>query len=123
MPIDYKKYPANWKSEIRPDILKRANNCCEFCGIENKVVFINDREILQSYENSNFYICPDGYKRLLGKTGSWHLKQIVLTIAHLDHDITNNDYLNLRALCQRCHNRHDVGFRKQNRDKNKLKLF
>ena len=34
MPIDYKKYPKNWKSEIRPSILKRANNCCEFCGVK-----------------------------------------------------------------------------------------
>ena len=33
--IDYKKYPPNWKKEIRPRILKRANNKCEFCGIKN----------------------------------------------------------------------------------------
>ena len=35
MPIDYKKYPPNWKTEIRPAVLKRANNSCEFCGVEN----------------------------------------------------------------------------------------
>ena len=29
--------------------------------------------------------------------------RIVLTIAHLDQDITNNDHKNLMALCQRCH--------------------
>jgi len=27
----------------------------------------------------------------------------VLTVAHLDHDISNNELSNLRALCQRCH--------------------
>jgi cytochrome c556 len=32
---------------------------------------------------------------------------IVLTIAHLDHDITNNDYNNLKALCQKCHLNYD----------------
>lgn len=34
MPIDYKKYPNNWK-EIRKKILERAGNCCELCGAEN----------------------------------------------------------------------------------------
>lgn len=35
MPIDYKKYPPNWRKEIVPRILKRANNKCEKCGLEN----------------------------------------------------------------------------------------
>ena len=38
MPINYSKYPPNWKTEIRPRILKRANNRCEFCGIKNYTV-------------------------------------------------------------------------------------
>lgn len=37
-------------------------------------------------------------------TGSW----VVLTVAHLDHDPTNCDPDNLRALCQRCHNGYDA---------------
>ncbi len=32
MPIDYSKYPPNWKTEIRPAILKREGNKCKFCG-------------------------------------------------------------------------------------------
>lgn len=40
---------------------------------------------------------------------------VVLTVAHLDHDPTNNDEEgNLRALCQRCHNRYDQAHRKAN---------
>lgn len=31
-PENKNRYPSNWK-EIRVDILKRANNRCEFCGI------------------------------------------------------------------------------------------
>lgn len=87
MPCDYKDYPKNWRSEIRPAILERAGNRCEFCGAVN-------------YEDH-----PD--------TGS----RVVLTIAHLDHDLTHNDPANLRALCQRCHNRHDVKHRARNRAK------
>ncbi len=35
MPCDYTIYPPNWKTEIRPRILNRANHKCEYCGIEN----------------------------------------------------------------------------------------
>ena len=82
------RYPANWK-EIRAAILKRADNKCEFCGIEN-------------------YAVRDG-------------SRVVLTIAHLDHTPEHNNPDNLRALCQRCHNRYDAkhraGTRRNNNDR------
>lgn len=81
MPCDYKKYPSNWFSEIRPRILARAGHKCEFCGVQNHTIH--------------------------PKTLAW----VVLTIAHLDQDITNNADSNLAALCQRCHNRHDAPHR------------
>jgi 5-methylcytosine-specific restriction endonuclease McrA len=40
---------------------------------------------------------------------------VVLTVAHLDHDPTNNDESNLAAWCQRCHNTYDVEHRRQTR--------
>lgn len=43
--------------------------------------------------------------------------QIVLTIAHLDHNPQNNNPDNLRALCQKCHNNYDKEHRKQTRAK------
>lgn len=84
MPIDYKNYPSNWKTEIRPAILKRADNKCEFCGLENYSFGVRDKN------------------GVFKKTKNGCLK-IVLTIAHLDHDTTNNSYDNLKALCQKCH--------------------
>lgn len=33
-PENKKLYPKHWK-QIRKDILKRANNRCEFCGVDN----------------------------------------------------------------------------------------
>lgn len=130
MPINYKLYAPNWKTKIRPAILARANNCCEFCGIENKLViergFWSGVEAYQDcikYEGAIYradnseYITSD-YLGALDKP-SGKFVTIVLTIAHLDHDITNNDYSNLKALCQRCHNRMDVNHRKANRKKNK----
>jgi hypothetical protein len=41
--------------------------------------------------------------------------KIVLTIAHLDHIPEHCDRKNLRALCQKCHNRYDANHRAQTR--------
>lgn len=110
MPCDYKKYPANWKSEIRPRILEREGNCCKFCGLENGAVGWRD-------EDGKFHY---SYAYLMAKkngagfyTTSGFLK-IVLTIAHLDHDVTNNDDMNLAALCQKCHLNYDKEHHKKN---------
>jgi len=91
MPIDYKKYPPNWKSEIRPRILKRAKHHCELCGIRN-------------------YATATGVKGQAYRT--------VLTIAHLDHNIKNNDPENLKALCQPCHLRYDAKEKARKRKEN-----
>jgi hypothetical protein len=79
MPIDYSKYPPNWKSEIRPRILERACNCCEVCGSKNHK--------------------PHPI------TGS----KVILTIMHLDRDPENWDVTDdrLKAACQRCHFTYD----------------
>lgn len=105
MPVDYKKYPENWFTEIRPEIIARANNSCE-----GSPAFPECRA-------KNYMMHPE--------TGS----KVVITIAHMDHDIQNNKSNNLRALCQRCHLDHDKGqrensrrFGKNYRD-NQLELF
>lgn len=81
-------YPADWP-EIRERILTRAGQRrgadgrvdveakCEGCGVRNH--------------------------GLHPVTHSW----VVLTIAHRDHDPRNCAPDNLRAWCQRCHNRYD----------------
>lgn len=40
--------------------------------------------------------------------GEGHWSVVVLTVAHIDHDKTNNRFSNLAALCQRCHLQHDL---------------
>jgi len=65
--------------EIRARILKRDGNACKFCGAEN-------------YEPHPI-------------TGS----RVILTVAHLDHDLRNCEDWNLAALCQRCHLKYDLG--------------
>ena len=131
MPIDYKKYPKNWKSEIRPAILERAKHKCEFCGVKNYAYVFRGktpegREVYQTYDGSiydaaNSEFIEQNYFSEISATGKETAIKVVLTIAHLDHDVANNDYGNLRALCQRCHNRYDIEFRKANRKKNENK--
>lgn len=114
MPIDYKKYPPNWKTEIRPAILERANNCCEYCLVPNYKYIIrgtyNDVEV---YQDDDGNIWDASTSRHIGSdyVGEVHptntFIKIVLTVAHLDHDTNNNDYKNLKALCQRCHLNYD----------------
>ena len=89
MPCDYKIYPPNWKTEIRPRILRRAKNKCEFCRAENH--------------------------KPHPVTGS----RVVLTILHLDHDPENWEVEDsrLRAACQRCHLNFDRVERVERRQK------
>ena len=42
---------------------------------------------------------------------------IVLTVAHLDHDITNNEMSNLKAMCQKDHLNYDKDLHLENRTK------
>lgn len=103
MPCDYKNYPKNWRSEIRPDILKRDENKCKFCGVEN------GRLIHRHGNNMNDWVYwPEGMESETWTLDGLKSTLIVLTIMHLDHDTTNNDYNNLAAGCQKCHLNYDI---------------
>ncbi|TBW58535.1 hypothetical protein EZI54_03895 [Marinobacter halodurans] len=79
------RYPADWKARSRFVRFYRARNRCEWCGAEN------------------------GQPHPV--TGS----KVVLTAAHVfDHRPEAASLLNLAALCQRCHNRHDATMRRVN---------
>ena len=88
------KYPSNWLSEIRPAILARAGNACE--------------------GSSRFPDCTAVNGEPHPVTGS----RVILTIAHVDHDTTNNDPGYLRAWCQRCHLTHDAALHAATRRRN-----
>ncbi len=80
MPINYKEYHPKWKLISKLIRFNRAKNHCEFCRVPNGSMV----------------------KRKSGYT------KIVLTVAHLDHDKSNNRFHNLKALCQRCHLGYDM---------------
>ncbi len=44
-PENKKRYPKNWK-QIRQQILERAGNKCEFCGIPNHTIKENGTKVV-----------------------------------------------------------------------------
>jgi hypothetical protein len=108
-PIDYDRYPPNWKTEIVPAVLKRANNHCEHEGC----TFKNGQLVFQGKKNnrSNWYAT---YEQAVEDCGQYLAfdkpVKVVLTVAHLDHDEENwNVALDrLKAMCQLHHLRYDA---------------
>ena len=133
MPVDYKKYGSHWKKVVAR-IRARAQNKCEQCMVPNYAV--------GNRVDGVFYpICGNAYCDQAGR-GELSYKDarevaigatdagdgekyivIVLTTAHLNHDVTDNTDENLKYLCQQCHNRHDVAYRVQNRKSKQPTLF
>lgn len=112
------RYPENWK-EIRQKILERADNKCEFCGIENKSILrYKDNKLDSVCRPSDFeyqmLASVRGPYRAADSNGKFHNYKnslVVLTIAHLDQTPEHCEYDNLKALCQHCHNKLDAPYR------------
>ena len=107
MPIDYKKYADNFLTELRPAVLKRAKNKCEHCGVDNYAIVQKGgfKHATQKHVKVFLKLQEELGKRKALKT--LNLAMVVLTTAHLDQNLKNNDLKNLAALCQRCHLIHD----------------
>jgi hypothetical protein len=100
MPIDYSKYHPEWFDKIRPAILKRENYECKTCHRKHKAY----------YYKTDPVTAPelDEWSIQRAKALGEKIIRIILTIAHLDHNVKNNDEKNLAALCQKCHLNYDM---------------
>ena len=92
------RYPKDWKLRSRFVRFIRAKGKCEWCGVEH------------------------------GKPHPVTGSMVVLTAAHVFDDRPEaSNLLNLAALCQKCHNSHDMAARragtKERRNKNQGVLF
>jgi len=98
MPFHRDRYPEDWE-EISTAIRERSGGCCECsgeCGLHR------------------IHPGPRRCEERNGEKAKWARGKIILTVAHLDHDTTNNDPANLKAMCQRCHLRYDHKHHMQN---------
>lgn len=112
------RYPADWKA-ISAAVRAEAGNRCEWCSAPNGQTIL--RGLTSSgaavwrgmgwsaYENG---LCADTGTDVPDTTPDTvdypKAVRVVLTVAHLDHQPENCTRDNLKALCQRCHLRHDA---------------
>ena len=92
------RYPKDWKLRSRFVRFVRAKGRCEWCGAKH------------------------------GEPHPITGGKVVLTTAHVhDHRPEAASLLNLAALCQRCHNRHDAPMRRagirERRNEKQARLF
>lgn len=126
MPIDYSRYPPNWKTKIRPAVLERAADKCEFCGLANgQTVYRCKVKKKMEWFPTKEDVFEQGLSKEVAKWWIERPVKVVLTIAHLDHDEENHDVSleRLKALCQLCHLRYDAKekYRRVNEKYNKNK--
>lgn len=118
MPIDYSRYPPNWRSEIVPRIRARAGECCEHCGVANAVtVFSLPVEFATGVRR--IWLADESEVTRIGRfaVGPAKRVRVVLTVSHLDHDEYNAEVADdrLAALCQWCHLTYDQDEKAQRR--------
>jgi len=129
MPIRKEDYPPNWK-EISLQVREAAGQRCQWCGVPNgQAIYRVPRaektrlrilctEEFRQYNVDWRYAPPTVFmpgscnvertNEMKAKRLRLHgFTRIILTVAHLDRDRTNNALENLAALCQRCHLNHD----------------
>jgi hypothetical protein len=104
-PENLSRYPADWKAISLRIRSERAGNRCEECGVENHAIGgrLADGTFMPAIGNPSL-----GEMAQCEGGETLRIIRIVLTVAHLDHQPENCADENLRALCQRCHIRHDA---------------
>lgn len=122
-PENKKLYPKNWKEISLFIRTERANGKCEFCGIENYSIghwvmdkFIKSYAAWDAMNNHGI----DLYESIPIEK---KFVKVILTVAHLDHNPSNCDYSNLRALCQRCHLTYDANHHAKNAKRTRDKKY
>jgi hypothetical protein len=152
MPISPEKkdrYPKDWKLRSRFIREFRANNKCEWCGVPNHAVGWRDEKgkfhgargnikidfAGNGLQYPDFFIIPYKESKAIADNlnecevlNDFKYIVIVLTVAHVfDHRPEAASFLNLAALCQKCHNDHDSKMRRNNakkrKEKNQIRLF
>lgn len=114
MPISKAKrslYPKDWKA-ISLRVRDAAAWKCQRCKAPGRTIARGDGDDAGTYMLGDGRVFDDetGQARGMARGSEYLVSRwvhIVLTVAHLDHDPSNNADDNLRALCQKCHLAHD----------------
>jgi 5-methylcytosine-specific restriction endonuclease McrA len=99
MSINYKDYSPDWKDIIRPDILRRDKYTCQHCMFKRNTYYVilkGSKVLVDTQFDKNYYLSM-GIKVI----------KVILHVAHLNHNIQDNNYSNLLTLCSACHLKYD----------------
>ena len=102
-PENRKRYPKFWRAISDCIRFGRAGGMCECtgeCGIDHGAAWHASEHI------------GERCAAVHGEPHPVTESRVVLTVAHLDHRPENCDPANLKAMCQRCHNRMDAPMRR-----------
>lgn len=108
MPFKRENYPADWKA-ISLRIRARAGQACECTGAcgEHPRERCNAPNGARVHRDAHapwqWSLCLGDDNDCAGCVFPGPARRVTLTVAHLDHDTTNNADANLAAMCQRCH--------------------
>ena len=103
-------YPIDWPLISQKIRFGRAGGRCEQCGkphggvvcqLEDGRWWDEERKEWRD-DQGDIAEWPDTVEYAAAKQ-----RKVSLSAAHLDHDPANSNEANLKALCQRCHLRHD----------------
>lgn len=119
-PENKARYPDNW-GEISAAIRERAKHKCEECSVPNyelggrapdgkwhKAQPLGEKLLRLEWPEPGDYAWCTGYP-----AAKLRIVRIVLTVAHLNHTPEDCRPENLKAWCQRCHNRYDAAHRRK----------
>ena len=121
------RYPVDWKLRSHFVRFVRAKGCCEWCGVPHGWEVWRHRDNHKCWwarkENTpaGYYVRTTASRVLMDPPlGAVGPVRVVLTCAHV-HDMRPEaaSLLNLAALCQLCHNRHDAKHRASTRAQSK----
>ena len=108
MPINYKRYPYNFRTTLHQQVSNRSGESCEKCGLKNGTIVIS--HVVKKWNGKRWVYRRDWSP--LGSLGTFvnpKEVKVVLTKAHINHD-SNNPHItasDLLHLCQLCHLRYD----------------
>jgi hypothetical protein len=113
MPMNRKRYPANWEA-ISLEIRSASSWTCQSCGKPCRKPGVNWDDFTdflwdnhpRYWHNQTYQTVQDdetGECGFVDKPG-----RFTLTVAHIDHDPANCDRANLIAECAPCHLKRDA---------------
>lgn len=109
-PENKSRYPKNWPA-ISKRIRQRARNRCECkgeCGLQHFRINGSQVDLPPAMQISKrVFRC----QAMNGQPHPHTKAKVILTVAHLNHRPEDCSDGNLRAWCQRCHNRYDAPMR------------